>query len=150
LLGATLIPVGLDQEASHRPPVGAAGELDLLLAGPEPVDTAEVIDSDAVAGLVGELRERYDLVFLDAPPLLPVGDARILSRVADAMVVVANLSVLRKPLLNELRSAIRACAAPPLGIVATGVTLRRRDAYAGYYYERRVGHMRRATREWAA
>ena len=65
-----------------------------------------------------------------------MSDARTLSELADAMIVVANLSLLRPPLLGELRRAIDACATVPLGFVATGVTRDCHDPYAGYYLER--------------
>ena len=119
-----------------RPSMAPPGQLDVLPAGPEPVDPADLIGSAAMTKLVNELRLTHEVVLLDAPPLLPVSDARTLSELADAMIVVANLSLLRPPLLGELRRAIDACATVPLGFVATGVTRDCHDPYAGYYLER--------------
>jgi Mrp family chromosome partitioning ATPase len=122
--------------AVERPPMALPGRLDVLPAGPEPVDPSDVIGSAAVTKLINELRHTHELVLLDAPPLLPVSDARELSVLADAMIVVANLSLLRPPLLRELRSAIDACRTVPLGFVATGAPRERHDPYAGYYLAR--------------
>jgi Mrp family chromosome partitioning ATPase len=134
-------------EAVRRPPMKPPGALDVLPAGPEPIDTSEVVGSAAVMNVVDDLRRSHELVFIDAPPLLPVSDARTLSAVADAMIVVANLRLLRRPMLGELRRAIAACTATPLGFVVTGLTATGHDPYSGYYLERRALS---AAREWAA
>jgi succinoglycan biosynthesis transport protein ExoP len=150
-LATTLVQVDLEQAGSlARVPMRQPGELDVLVAGPEPVDPAEVIGSPRLADLIEELRAGHDLVLLDAPPLLPVGDALLLSTVADASIVVTNLALLRRPMLSQLRCAVRACAAIPLGFVATGVGAAERDRSGGYYYERRTRRPRGAIREWAA
>jgi receptor protein-tyrosine kinase len=126
-----------DDTARRRPPLAGHGELAVLTAGPEPIDTADVVASPLVGGVIDILRKRYDLVVLDAPPLLPVADARILGGVADALVVVANLSLLRRPMLQELKSAVRACGTTPIGVFVTDASRAQHDAYAGYYYSRR-------------
>jgi polysaccharide biosynthesis transport protein len=134
-------------EFAARAPLCVPGELDVLPAGPEPVDTAEVVGSGAAASVLDALCADHDLVLVDAPPLLPVVDARMLSTVADAMIVVTNLRLLRRPMLRELQRAVLACSAVPLGFVATGFEPKQHDPYGGYYYARRP---RVAIREWAA
>jgi Mrp family chromosome partitioning ATPase/capsular polysaccharide biosynthesis protein len=140
------IELAPDQFAG-RPPLCVPGELDVLPAGPEPVDTAEVVGSGAAASVLDALCADHDLVLVDAPPLLPVVDARMLSTVADAMIVVTNLRLLRRPMLRELKQAVLACSAVPLGFVATGFESSQHNPYGRYYYERRP---RAALREWAA
>jgi Mrp family chromosome partitioning ATPase len=147
-LEAALARVELDLDGSDPPPVETPGELDVLAAGPEPVDCGEVSASAAVAGVVDRLRATHDLVVLDAPPLLPVGDTRALSPLADALIVVVNPSLLRRPVLAELRRAVRGCPALALGFVATDVSRAQLDPYGGYHYERRPHRV--PVREWAA
>jgi non-specific protein-tyrosine kinase len=101
------------------------------------------VGTQSVAQLIAGLRAQADLVVLDAPPLLPVGDARTLSTVADAMLVVTNLELVRRPMLQELTRVLSSLPTRVLGFVATGVSADRHDAYGGYY-RRRFTPRRRA------
>jgi tyrosine-protein kinase len=112
---------------------GGGGSLDVLPSGPTPIDSGEFVGTRAVADLVGELAERADLVVLDAPPLLPVGDARTLTTLADALIVVTNLDLVRRPMLHELARVLAVLPTRVLGFVATGATADRHDAYGGFY-----------------
>jgi polysaccharide biosynthesis transport protein len=109
------------------------GTLHVLPSGPTPIDSGEFVGTQAVAELVSELSERADLVLLDAPPLLPVGDARTLTRIADALLIVTNLDIVRRPMLQELVQVLGAVPTRVLGFVATGAMTERPDAYSGYY-----------------
>ena len=51
------------------------GELVVLPAGTSPPDPAHILGSHAMEELLKQLKERFDLVLIDAPPLLPVSDA---------------------------------------------------------------------------
>lgn len=123
------------EEESIAPANGAVseGSLHVLPSGPTPIDSGEFVGTKVVADLVAELAGRADLVLLDAPPLLPVGDARTLTRVADALLVVTNLDLVRRPMLQELARVLGAVPKRVLGFVATGATAEQLDAYGGYY-----------------
>lgn len=125
---------------------GSIGELEVLPAGPTPIDTGEFVGTQAVTGLVRSLASRADIVILDAPPLLPVGDARTLSPLADALIVVTNLNLVRRPMLEELQRVLASLPTRVIGYVATGVSADQHDAYGGYYRR----HLRRRVRERVA
>jgi non-specific protein-tyrosine kinase len=114
--------------------------LDVISAGPIPPDGGDFIGSEPVGQILGRLRDVYDVVLIDAPPLLRVGDGIALSARVDAMIVVTRLNILRRPMLNELRRVLSTLPAQQLGFALTGADL---DdgytyAYGGYYrYERR-------------
>ena len=78
-----------------------------------PRSAGEFLASDAVSSLLGELRDRFDVVLVDAPPLTVVGDAKTLSAAVNAIIVVTGLSI-RRPLLNEWRASYRTVAPLPL------------------------------------
>ena len=113
--------------------------LDVVSAGPIPPDGGDFIGTEPVGEILGRLRELYDVVLIDAPPLLRVGDGIALSARVDALIVVTRLNVLRRPMLNELRRVLATLPAQQLGFVLTGADL---DdgytyGYGGYYrYER--------------
>jgi hypothetical protein len=68
--------------------------------------------------------------------MLQVGDAVALSARADAVLVVARMNVVRRPMLSELRRQLDAIPAEKLGFVLAAAE--NEDGYgAGYYYYRR-------------
>src|SRR5205823_6079427 len=87
--------------------------------------------------LLEELRERADIVLIDAPPMLHVGDALTLSARVDATIVVTRLNVVRRPMLKELRRLFEASPAAPLGYVVAGAESE--EGY-GYGYSYRYGY----------
>ena len=105
-----------------------SGVLSVLTSGPIPPDAGEFVGTTAVTRVLDGLRERFDLVIVDAPPLLHVGDAMTLSSKVDAVVVVTRLNVLRRPAAKELRRLLDRSPATLLGFVATGT-----QHETGYY-----------------
>jgi non-specific protein-tyrosine kinase len=97
------------------------GLLDVISSGPLPPDGGDFVGSKAVADLIGTLRDRYDLVLIDSPPLLRVNDAIALSTRVDAIMVVARLDTMRQPILKELARVLDGIRAPKLGYVVTGL-----------------------------
>jgi Mrp family chromosome partitioning ATPase/capsular polysaccharide biosynthesis protein len=98
------------------------GSLQLLAAGTPPRDPGEFVAETALADVLTELRGRAEVVLIDAPPMLSVSDAAVLSAFVDAMLVVTQLRVTRRPALVSLRHQLGKCPAVQLGFVATGAT----------------------------
>ena len=77
------------------------------------------------------LRERADIVLVDAPQALHVGDAIALSFLhVDGIIVVARSKALRRQTLAELNMQLAAMRAPALGLVVTGEGEGDGDGYA--------------------
>lgn len=67
--------------------------------GPAPPNPAEVLDTQAMRDLVAQVRKEYDVVIIDAPPMLPVADASILMTEVDgALLLVRHGSTTREQL----------------------------------------------------
>jgi hypothetical protein len=92
-------------------------------------ERGESTTSSRGRGVSRELGEMFDLVLVDTPPLLAVGDAMSVSPKVDAIVVVTHVG-LRRPLLQELARELASCPAEGLGFVLTGVHYA--DGYGGY------------------
>ena len=60
----------------------------LLGAGPVPPNPAELLDGPKAGEIFAALRENFDLVLVDSPPVLPVTDAMVLSKYADGTLLV--------------------------------------------------------------
>lgn len=114
------------------------GSLVVLPAGELPGNPGEFVGTAALERLIAELRDNYDIVLIDAPPMGVVGDAMTLSARVDAFVVVARLGVVDKTTLEDLARELNASPTPKLGFVLTGAA--RNDAYGAGYYGYRGGH----------
>lgn len=77
-------------------PSGKLPTLDIVTAGPVPPNPAELIASDRCADLFKELKERYDYIIVDTPPLLWVTDALLLMKYVDTSVYVVRQDVTNK------------------------------------------------------
>ncbi len=96
------------------------GSLDVLPAGAIPPDRGAFFDSQALTGVLEFLRQQVDVVLIDAPPVLEVGDALTLSRKVDGIVVVTRINLVRRPMLHELARLLAMTPARVLGFIATG------------------------------
>ena len=115
-----------------------ASGLDVLPLTEVTFTPRDVFGSQAFEGLLEELRNRYDLVVLDTPPVLAVADARSIASNADAVIITARW---KKSSVTAVRKAIgelRQAGANVLGVVLNSVDLAAQARYgydnAGYYY----------------
>ena len=109
-----------------------------LPAGPTPPNPAELVGSQRMRDALELLRERYDFVILDSPPVLPVTDAVLLSREADGVVLVVKGHDTPRELLRRARDQLVQANAHLLGAVVNNVDLGWGDLffynrYYGYY-----------------
>ena len=77
-------------------PSGKLPTLDIVTAGPIPPNPAELIASDRCSDLFKELKERYDYIIVDTPPLLWVTDALLLMKHVDTSIFVVRQDVTNK------------------------------------------------------
>ena len=63
--------------------------------------------------LLTDLREEFDVIVIDAPPVLPVADARVLSEMADVTIQVARLGVTTRTALRRAHELLTAYAKRP-------------------------------------
>ena len=100
---------------------GRVGKLRVLSAGDALHDPDELGAEAAVARVIGKIgRSRADLILVDAPPLLRVGDAVALSAHVQGLLVVVRLKSLRTATLNELERTLASTPTAKLGVIVTG------------------------------
>jgi capsular exopolysaccharide synthesis family protein len=103
---------------------------------PAQINAADILASQKFKDLIVALSEHYDLVILDTPPTLVVTDARIVSRIADAVVYAVRWDKTPRGAVLEGLKELRSVDAPVTGIALTMVNEARasRYAYDGYSY----------------
>ncbi|WP_058764616.1 CpsD/CapB family tyrosine-protein kinase [Exiguobacterium chiriqhucha] len=110
--------------------------LHLLSAGPIPPNPSELLSSKMMTRLIEEAKEKYDVIILDAPPMMQVADTRILARDADGVVLVIGCDKSDRNMVLKAKEQLVMADAHILGVV-----LNRRepqgtdDQYYYYAYE---------------
>jgi tyrosine-protein kinase len=102
---------------------GSSGVLEVVTAGRARIDPAELVETPGLAGLLQRLRDRAEIVLLDAPPILITGDAMALTGKVDAVLLVTRLGTVKVPALRELARALGRSPGPVLGFVATAANI---------------------------
>jgi capsular exopolysaccharide synthesis family protein len=105
------------------------GALWVLPSGPLPPNPGDVVGSAPVGRLLRELEGRCDIVLIDAPPTLPVGDVLALAPLVDAVFVCVRVPQITRPMLEELHHELTGVGAKTLGFVVTGQTSTEEVAY---------------------
>jgi receptor protein-tyrosine kinase len=108
-----LVKEGSLQDTWHEPIEG----LKVLTVGPAPPNPAEVLSTQRFAELVGQVREEFDYVLLDGPPVGPVSDSAILSVHADGALLVVDAQNTRKVAVRQSVRSLEAVGANVLGVV---------------------------------
>jgi len=111
---------GVELESSLRSVATGGVEVAVLPAGSLPRRPGELLGSERLAGLLDDLRERYDLVVVDSPPLPAAADAVVLARRADLVLVCARPPTTA---VDDLEAVVRALRPVdvPAALVVSGV-----------------------------
>jgi receptor protein-tyrosine kinase len=111
------------------------GHLSVLAAGPMPPYPSEMLGSKHMRSLLEEVRQTNDYVIIDAPPLLPVTDGAVLSKVADGALLVARHGMTTRAQLDQAVGALEHIDAKLLGVVLNRIPPKAAEGYGyGYNY----------------
>ena len=109
--------------------------LDLLPCGTRPSNPAELLSSAKFQEVLAELREQYEYVIVDTPPLLAVSDPRVVAQRADGVLMVFKITKKARPQAERAREQLADMGANLIGIVVNGAgTLHDRAGY-NYHYD---------------
>ena len=111
--------------------------LDFLPAGPTPPNPAELVGSARMRDALAGLRDEYEFVIVDSPPVVPVTDGVVLSREADAVVLVVKGHDTPLELVRRARDHLGVANAHLIGAVINNVDLGWGDLY---FYSRYTGY----------
>jgi capsular exopolysaccharide synthesis family protein len=111
-------------------PSGMEG-LTIIESGPMPANPAETLGSEAMQRLIGQLRNSYDYVIIDGPPVLLASEAKILAKYVDGTILVFNAAATRRGTGVRTLGELKQVNADILGCVL----LRVRILKGGYFQE---------------
>jgi len=101
----------------------------ILTSGPIPPNPAELLGTKKMRDFIEDLKNEFDMVLIDAPPVLAVTDAQILSTIADGVIFVASYGEAQKNAMVDAKELIDKVGGKVIGIVFNKVP----EAVSGYY-----------------
>jgi len=107
--------------------------LHLVTCGPIPPNPAELLGSKTMDALIEELKTHYDIIIFDAPPLLSVADAQILSNKCEGTILVLNSGMTEKASALKAKEALVSSKANILGTMLNNFVMEKDHYYYQYY-----------------
>lgn len=118
------------EKATHSTQVE---NLDLIAAGPIPPNPSELLSSKMMDRVLEELKANYDIIILDAPPMMQVADTRLLARKVDGVVLVVGCDKSDRQMVVKAKEQLTLAEAHILGVVLNKREPQGSDDYYYYY-----------------
>lgn len=138
--------VGLSNLLAEEAGIGEAildsgvDNLHILTSGIKPPNPSELLGSRKMSQFIEMLRERYDSIILDTPPILMVTDAQILSKYADGCLLVVSSGEVEKDSVIKGKELLEKVNSKILGVVLNKMEVNSKGYYGYYYYYDYEGH----------
>ncbi|NGM83586.1 CpsD/CapB family tyrosine-protein kinase [Paenibacillus sp. 7124] len=108
--------------------------LSIITSGPVPPNPAEMLASNRMTATLQELRQRFDIVLIDTPPLLAVTDAQIMASKSDGVIMVVSYGKVKRDIAIKAKAGLDRVGARMLGVVMNNVKRKASEGYYYYYY----------------
>ena len=113
--------------------------LHLLTSGPIPPNPSELLISRKFQEIIATLKENFDFLLLDSPPVLAVSDPALLSRYVDGTLLVIDFGRVPKDLAKKAKEQLDNVKARIVGVLLNKVPSSGHDYYYQYYYHSYYG-----------
>lgn len=133
-VGLTTVLVG-NTDVKDAIQVHEESGLHFLSSGAKPPNPTEILQSGVTQDLIRKLRDSYDMVIIDGPPLLPVADAAVLSTMADGVILVVHHGQTTRDAVRDGIQRLDQVGGRLFGIAVNMIPRRATGGYYYYYYE---------------
>ena len=106
--------------------------LHIMTSGPTPPLPSELLGSKQMEAMIAALRPDYDFIILDTPPVLAVADALVVSRVADAIILLVRYGMVQRHVAQRCIDLLERSGGHFLGVVVNAVDFKSPE-YSEYY-----------------
>ncbi|AJI20615.1 CpsD/CapB family tyrosine-protein kinase [Priestia megaterium] len=106
--------------------------LSVLTSGPIPPNPSELLASAQMAELLKEMKEQFDMIIFDTPPILAVADAQILANQVDGTILVVSSGKTEKDAALKSKELLSNAQGKLLGVVLNNRKVEEGNYY--YYY----------------
>jgi capsular exopolysaccharide synthesis family protein len=108
--------------------------LKILTSGPVPPNPAELLGSEEMRRLLGQLSERFAHIIIDSPPAISFTDASILSTMVDGVMLVVHGGRSSRAVVRRAKQQLLDVGAHIFGVVLNNVRMEQQDYYYSGYY----------------
>jgi capsular exopolysaccharide synthesis family protein len=108
------------------------GNLDIITGGTMPPNPSELLGSNSMRELLARLRQRYDRIILDSPPMMLFSDALVMSKLADGVIIVVRAGGTDREVIRKASQSLKAVNARIIGTVLNNVNMEKQES--SYYY----------------
>jgi capsular exopolysaccharide synthesis family protein len=108
--------------------------VDVLTSGPIPPNPSELLGRPRMREILRKLRDRYDQIIVDTPPIGAVTDAAVLATMVDGVILVVHAGKTRRQIVSRGIEQLRYINAPIIGVILNNLKLGRGRYYPGYYH----------------
>ncbi len=112
--------------------------LDFMASGKLPSSSLGILSSAQMKNLISELKQRYDFVFFDSPPIMGVSDASILASEVDMTLQIIQYRRYPQPMNIRAKQLIEKVGGNLVGIVLNNINMSQDESYyyySGYYHD---------------
>ncbi len=101
-----------------------------------PSDAAGILNSRRMSELIADVKQRFDLILIDSPPILGVSDASVLASEVDLTMIVVQHRKLPRNMLLRVKQAVENVGGSVIGVILNNVDVRSDSQYQYYtsYY----------------
>ena len=120
-----------------------------MASGKLPSSSLGILSSAQMKDLISELKQRYDFVFFDSPPIMGVSDASILASEVDMTLQVIQYRRYPQPMNIRAKQLIEKVGGNLVGIVLNNINMSQDESYyyySGYYHDYYYRRTRRRNR----
>lgn len=107
--------------------------LNIITSGTRPPNPSELVASEKMKKFIEDLKEDYDYIILDTPPITVVTDAQLISAYADGCVLVVASAEVEKAAAIKAKELLEKVNAKILGVVLNKMDVKQKE-YSRYYY----------------
>jgi Mrp family chromosome partitioning ATPase len=106
----------------------------ILPSGNIPPNPSELLSSERLSFLIRVLKNRFDLLVIDSPPVLPTSDALILAPHSDGVLFVTKSGMLNRDMVKKGLESLKQTNANLIGVALNSVDVTKEGHYRNYYY----------------
>lgn len=110
--------------------------LHIITAGHTTTNPAELLSSQNMTNLIKELKNKFQVVFFDSAPILPVTDSCVLSSKIDGVILVYEVGRVARGALRRSKLQIESAKGKPIGVVLNNMRASDMRFGSPYYYYR--------------
>ena len=107
----------------------------MIFSGPVPPNPSEILDGERFKHLIETVKEKFDIVIIDTPPMGSVIDAAVIAKNCDGGIIVINSGQASYRQIRKTKEKLERSDSKIIGCVLNKVDASNNDYYYGYYHK---------------